>query len=70
MLRQSVGQLAEATTEATTTIKSLLLCDKPAIRLAAAKAILDLAPKLAEFLELDERLRAIEQSSTDEGLNP
>ena len=61
MLQRAVGQLADAATEATATLRGLLRCNKPTVKLGAAKAILDLGPKLSESLELDGRLRAVER---------
>ena len=60
MLARAVGQLTDAATEAVATLRELLAADALAVRLGAARSILDLGRRLREALELDARLTELE----------
>lgn len=62
MVDHAVGQLAGAACEAATTLRGLLRSEAEPIRLAAARAILDLGPKLRESHELADRLDGVEKT--------
>src|SRR5215213_5226436 len=59
-LARAVGQLADASTAAVQTLRSLLDADADTVRLGAARAILDQATRGVELLDLAERLAALE----------
>ena len=62
MLAQAMGRLSLACTGAATTLALLLGKDNPpAVRLGAARAILDAALRWREQLDIAERLAAIER---------
>jgi hypothetical protein len=61
MANRAVGELSDSMTEASRTLRSLLGTDhKPAIRLAAARSILEFAVKGREAVEMDDRLHTLE----------
>lgn len=57
---QTVGLLADAMTEAARTLRELLMAESDAVRLGAARAILDAGVKLRESEELAERIALLE----------
>jgi hypothetical protein len=61
LVRQAAGRLVEGMTQAADTLRSLLEARSEAVRLGAARTILELAPRLREAAELEERLRALEE---------
>ena len=65
----AVGILTAAGTEAARTLRRLLKADSEQVRLAAAKGILELGPKLRESTELTERIEVLERITVveDEG---
>ena len=56
----ALGQLADAATEAVTTLRVLLGDKSATIRLGAARSILELGPRLQAAVELEGRIAAIE----------
>ncbi len=60
MLEAAVGMLADAATDAVTTLRELLRADSESVQLNAAKAILEVGPRLRESLEIELRLIALE----------
>lgn len=60
-LNEAVGRLAEAANEAVSTLKALLTARSESVRLSAARAILELGPKLREQTEIEERIIALER---------
>jgi molybdenum-dependent DNA-binding transcriptional regulator ModE len=60
LLSKAVGRLTDATTEAADTMRSLLQSKSDSVRLSAARAILELAPKLREAVELERRIAQLE----------
>ena len=65
-LNQAVGLLSEAANEAVSTLKALLTARAESVRLSAARAILELGPKLREQAELEERVTALERVAAGE----
>lgn len=65
MMDESVGRLAEATSEAVGTLKALLNDGSSNVRLRAATSILDVAVKLREHVELDARMLRIEMKQAE-----
>ena len=54
------GQLAGMGGKAVETLQRLLESDKPSEALAAAKAVLELGPRLRQYAELEERINSLE----------
>jgi hypothetical protein len=65
----AVGKLADAATEAVTTLRVLLNEKSPMVRLGAARCILEAGPRLREHLELEGRMRSIEERISADGFN-
>jgi hypothetical protein len=61
MVGRALGKMAEGMTEAADTLRALLNSEGESVRLGAARSILELANKLREAVELDERLAALER---------
>lgn len=61
LVAQAVGKLADATGMAVDAMKALLDAQSEAVRLGAARSILELGNKLQETVELEERLRTVEE---------
>ncbi len=61
MIEQASGALADATTSAVSTLVGLLEAESEQSRLSAARAILDLAGRYRELVEINERLERVEQ---------
>ncbi|MDQ3821399.1 MAG: hypothetical protein M3362_27480 [Acidobacteriota bacterium] len=59
-LSAAVGKLSETTIEAANTLRELLNSQSDSVRLSAARAILEFAPKLRESVELEKRMAHIE----------
>ncbi len=67
MVSQAIGRLTLASTGATVTlIKLLAEPTPPAVRLGAARSILELGAKLRESEELEQRVAALEESMAQE----
>lgn len=62
MIEQASGALAGATTSAVATLVDLLDAGSEQSRLGAARAILDLAGRYRELVEINERLERVEQA--------
>lgn len=56
----ALGKLASIASKATDTLERLMDSDKPSVALGAAKAALELGPRLRELTELEERLARLE----------
>lgn len=56
----ALGKLAGIATKAADTLERLMESDKPSVALGAAKAALELGPRLRELTELEERLNRLE----------
>ncbi len=65
---RAVGLLAEAAVEAVSVLRQSLASEKPADRIAAAKAILAAVGPMSELGELRERLSRIELELTGEAV--
>ena len=63
LLGKASGVLAEATGRAAETLAELLGAEAASIRLAAARAVLDQATRMAELLDLAERVGKLEAQS-------
>ncbi len=61
LLDRAIGQLADASSDAAEVLKGLLNVADPRIRVRAATSILELAPKLRESAELEERVAELER---------
>jgi hypothetical protein len=57
---RALGNLAAAATAAVRTLRQLLKADSEAVRLSAARSILELGAKLRESVELEQRIAALE----------
>lgn len=69
MMDRSLGMLANATCEAVASLQGLLSAESETARLGAAKAVLELAAKFRETVELEQRLQALEARSANEKNN-
>ena len=69
MVGRAVGELTDGMTTAAKTLRELLTCDSLAVRLGAARSLLEIGVRLRESLELEERVRMLEESENndDEG---
>lgn len=56
----ALGRLANLASEAADTLGRLMKSDKPTVALGAAKAALELGPRLRELTELEDRLARLE----------
>ena len=63
LLARAVGRLADAATTAADTLTALLAAEAESVRLAAARAILDGALRGVEFVDLTERVTALEEAT-------
>jgi hypothetical protein len=69
MLDRALGQLTEGSVRAAATLRKLLKSYSPAVQLGAARAILSLGQKLTELVELEARMRALEEQVAGSGAN-
>jgi hypothetical protein len=60
MVSRALGKMADSMTEAADCLRALLHAESESTRLGAARSILELASKLRDSVELDERLAALE----------
>ena len=64
MLESTIGTLAEASTEAARTLRTLLAPSvAPSVRLRAAVAVIDFTRRLADERDLEERIARLESAS-------
>jgi hypothetical protein len=56
----ALGQLADASAEAVTTLRALLHAEGESVRLGAARSILELGTKLRESVEFEQRISRLE----------
>jgi hypothetical protein len=61
MAQQAVGRMVEGMADAADTLRRLLASAADAIKLGAARSILELGAKLREAGEFEQRLLAVEQ---------
>jgi hypothetical protein len=61
MVGRATGRLADGMTAAADTLRQLLSAEGASVRLAAARAILELANRLRQDVDLEQRLLAVEQ---------
>jgi hypothetical protein len=67
MLRRSSGTLTAAATEAIKTLLTLLQSTSPAaVRLGAARTVLEVGIKIREAADIEERLAALEKQASEE----
>ena len=60
---EALALLTQLGRQAAITLGRLLDSDRPTVRLGAARAILELGPRLREIGELEERLAALEEAA-------
>jgi hypothetical protein len=71
MVARSLGRMADGMAEAADVLRALLDAGTPpAVRLGAARALLELGVKLRESVELEERLRTLEENAAREDRGP
>jgi hypothetical protein len=58
---RAVGELADGMAAAAKALRGLLDCESPAVRLGAARSLLEIGMKAREALDLEERVRALEE---------
>jgi hypothetical protein len=61
-MEKALGKLAHAASDAVDTLRKLLKADAESARLGAARSIIELAGRLREKMELEDRLRALEEN--------
>jgi len=66
VIDRATGRLADASSEAAQTLRTLLGAESETVRLGAARAILELGNRLREACEMEERLRALEEGAKTE----
>jgi hypothetical protein len=66
----SLGAMTEGMTEAVETIRRLLVAESEAVRLGAARSIIDSAIKLRENVDFERRILALEAGKRDEQVKP
>jgi hypothetical protein len=64
LVGHALGKLADGMSDAAAKLRELLSAQSEAVRLGAARALLELSVKLRESTELEERLRVIEERLT------
>ncbi|HWB09983.1 MAG TPA: hypothetical protein VG826_12195 [Pirellulales bacterium] len=62
----ALGRLAGLAGKATGVLERLMASDQPSVARRAAKAVLELGPRLRESIELDERLTRLEEKADEE----
>ena len=62
---RALGNLAAASTAAAGTLRRLLKAESEAVRLSAARSILELGTKLRDSVELEQRILALEARHDD-----
>lgn len=70
MLGRAAGELADGMAAAAKALRELLNCESPAARLGAARSLLELGMKAREALDLDDRVRALEDRTAEPGGKP
>jgi len=65
MVGRAVGELADGMTDAAKTLRELLTCESLAVRLGAARSLLEIGVKAREAIELEERVRILEDQTTE-----
>lgn len=68
MIDRGLGKLADAVADAAQALRNLLAeAESEAVKLSAAKAILEQAVKLRDAAELEQRIRALEERMATKG---
>ena len=67
MVARSLGRLADGMAEAADVLRRLLASKNERVRLGAARTLLEWGVKLRESVELEERLRALEERLSNGG---
>jgi hypothetical protein len=65
MMQRALGKLAEGMAEAADALRNLLASGSDAVKLAAARAILEIGPRLRDTVEFEQRLNALEQGAAE-----
>lgn len=66
MVGRAMGKLADGMAQAADVLRGLLAAKSESIRLGACRALLELTVKLRENVELEERLRKLEERAGEE----
>jgi hypothetical protein len=61
MVGRALGKMADGMAEAADILRQLLRAEKESVRLGAARALLELTVRLRESVELEERVRVLEE---------
>jgi hypothetical protein len=61
MVQRSLGRMADGMGDAAGTRRALLAAESESVRLGAARALLELTARLRESVELEHRLRTLEE---------
>jgi hypothetical protein len=65
MIGRALGRMADGMSEAAAKLRELLNANGEAVRLGAARALLELSLKLRESVELEQRLSALEKQAAE-----
>jgi hypothetical protein len=60
-MERAAAKMGDSMTEAADTLRALLKAENEAVRLGAGRSVLELAAKLRESLELEQRLTTLEK---------
>jgi hypothetical protein len=63
MVGRALGKMADGMTAAADTLRQLLTASSDTVKLGASRALLELAVKLREAVELEERVTALERTA-------
>lgn len=61
VVEATIGRLQQVSTEAVETLREALKCDAPNVRVSAARSLLEYAIRGVEWLDIEERLAAVER---------
>jgi hypothetical protein len=61
MVQRSLGRMADGMSEAADVLRQLLAARSETVRLGAARSLLELGVKLRESVELEQRMRDLEE---------
>jgi hypothetical protein len=66
MTRAACGRLAEAMTEASEVLSSLMRGDDERVKISAARDVLRIGTKLRETVEIEERIQVLEEKTAND----
>ncbi len=70
MVQRSLGRMADGMTEAAGVLRALLAAESESVRLGAARSLLEYGVRLREAVDIEDRLRALEEADAAAGYQP